>query len=680
VVEKEARGVSTTIKKLLQENETLKNRLEEAEETLRAIQQGEVDALVINGPEGEQVFTLKGAEYPYRVFFEEMNEGAVTLTRTGIIGYSNRSFSRMIGIPLEKIIGTEFYSYISGEYRAIFDNMLQECARNQQGFGEGRIDITSQGLNVPIHLSCKSGEIAGIPSIFLIITNLTEQINFETTLKKQAELLDKAHDAITVRDLNNRIIYCNKGSERMYGWKSAEVVGKIANDVFFKEPYPQPREVEALKDVTDNGEWNGEMYHVAREGKHIIVDSRWTLLRDDEGNPESILVINTDITEKKDLMAQFHRAQRLESIGTLASGIAHDMNNILSPVLLSVDLFKTKLGDDESFKLLEILETNIKRGADLTKQILSFARGVEGERQLVQIARLITELETTIKATFPKSIQISTKIPDDLWTIFGDLTQIHQVLMNLCVNARDAMPHGGLLRIEAENLFIDDNYVQMNIEAKPGPHVAISVIDTGTGMTPDVMDRIFEPFFTTKKQGEGTGLGLSTARGIVKSHGGFIHVYSEVDQGSTFKIHLPSSSMSEEATKEQTRLETFQGRGELILIVDDEEMIRIITAKILEQHGYTTITAANGADAITIYSQRKDEVKLVILDMMMPVMDGNACIRKIREIDEIVKIIGVSGLGQIGIHPDVIKTTSDFLMKPYTAEKLTQTVHSILAS
>ncbi len=260
-----------------------------------------------------------------------------------------------------------------------------------------------------------------------------------------------------------------------------------------------------------------------------------------------------DITEKNKLEEQFLRAQRMESIGTLASGIAHDINNVLLPILLSLDLLKQKFPDVESQKLIDILERSAKRGASLIKQVQSFGRGIKGERIALQAGHLISEIRQMATETFPRSIEIRTDIPKDLWVISGDATQLHQVIMNLCVNARDAMPDGGILSISAENLLIDENFARINIEAKVGPYIAITVSDTGTGIAPELRGRIFEPFFTTKEPGKGTGLGLSTALGIVKSHGGFINVYSEVGNGTAFKIYLPAITTIETRKAEDTQ-------------------------------------------------------------------------------------------------------------------------------
>jgi PAS domain S-box-containing protein len=301
----------------------------------------------------------------------------------------------------------------------------------------------------------------------------------------------------------------------VYGWKAQEAIGKNADELLYKQETLSQLQ-NNYKSLIEFGSWQGELHQVTKQGKEIIVASRWTLMRDEEGQPKSILTVNTDITEKKQLETQFLRAQRMESLGTLASGIAHDLNNALTPMLMTVQLLATKLPDERSQQWLSILETNIKRAADLVKQVLWFSRGLEGKRTTLEVGRLISEIKQIVKQTFSRAIEIRTDIPkQNLWTVFGDATQLHQVLMNLCVNARDAMPDGGILEISARNLWIDEYYVRMNIDAKVGPYVVITVSDTGTGIKREILDRIFEPFFTTKEVGKGTGLGLSTVIGII---------------------------------------------------------------------------------------------------------------------------------------------------------------------
>jgi CheY-like chemotaxis protein len=342
-------------------------------------------------------------------------------------------------------------------------------------------------------------------------------------------------------------------------------------------------------------------------------------------------------------------------------------------------MLKEKYKDEQSQKLLTILEKNSQRGADLIKQVLSFSRGVEGERNPLQVKHPISEIEKIAKETFPRNIEIQTNISRDLFTVSGDATQLHQVIMNLCVNARDAMPDGGILNITASNFFIDENYARMRTEAKVGSYVAIAVSDTGIGIPSKIVDRIFEPFFTTKEFGKGTGLGLSTALAIVKSHGGFINVNSEVGKGTTFRVYLPAIKTELQNVEEQ-QLELPVGNGEFVLVAEDEDSVREVTISTLEKYGYNVLTANDGAQAVAEYAQNTDKTKVILMDMMMPVMDGHASIRAIRKINPEVKIIAVSGLAEKDKLKNIADHTNAFLPKPYTAEKLLKTIHDVLSA
>ena len=510
-----------------------------------------------------------------------------------------------------------------------------------------------------------------------IRSDITERKRAEEQIREQAALLDQAQDAILVRDLDHNILFWNKGAQEIYGWSAEEVIGKNAAEILFKDRSAQFDA--ARQAIIENGEWKGEMHQVRRDGTEIIVESRWTLVRDEQGRPKSILIINTDITEKKRMESQFLRAQRMESIGTLAGGIAHDLNNVLSPILMAIDMLQLRVTDENSKKWFEVLRANAERGGSMVRQVLSFARGVEGERVALQPKHLIKEIVKILRETLPKSIEINFQIPNDLWMISADATQMHQVLMNLCVNARDAMPEGGSISIKAENIFLDENYARMHIEAKAGRFVVITVSDTGPGMTADVQSRIFEPFFTTKEMTKGTGLGLSTALTIVKSHGGFINVYSELHKGSQFSVYLPALDTPGTVDAAAARTDLPLGHGELILVVDDEESIREITRGTLETFGYTVLTASDGTEALALYADKKNEIAVVLTDMVMPFMDGPATIRALQRMNPSVRIIAASGLGT-GLHPGEgpLEGVSVFLNKPYTAEKLLKTLAEVL--
>lgn len=504
-----------------------------------------------------------------------------------------------------------------------------------------------------------------------------ERTRADQQIREQAALLDIATDAILVRDLANRILFWNKGAERLYGWSYEDAIGQLTPELLHKQAALQFQDAQDA--LLSQGEWQGELNQITKAGQEIIVESRWTLVRDDDNNPRSILVVSTDVTAKKQLEAQFFRAQRLESIGTLASGIAHDLNNILTPVLATAQLLQMKLTDldERNQQMLQALEANARRGAALVKQVLSFARGVEGRHTTLQVKHVIWEIQQIIRETFPKSIAVEVEVPNDLWMVTGNATQLHQVLMNLCVNARDAISHTGLIRISAENFVVDEHYTRMNIDAKAGPYTAISVSDTGEGISPELIDRIFEPFFTTKEVGKGTGLGLSTVLGIIKSHHGFITVISTIGEGTQFKIFLPAVTTMEYGNTEAS--ETLNGQNELILVVDDEVAIREVSRATLETYHYRVLTASDGIEAISLYVQHQAEISLVLVDLMMPSLDGPTTIRTLQRINPHVKVIAVSGLLAEAQPSSGTQTGMHFLPKPYTAKELLKTIYTVLA-
>jgi two-component system, cell cycle sensor histidine kinase and response regulator CckA len=314
----------------------------------------------------------------------------------------------------------------------------------------------------------------------------------------------------------------------------------------------------------------------------------------------------------------------------------------------------------------------------MIKQVLSFARGLEGERVVIQPKHVIKDIIKILKDTLPKTIMIQFHFADDLWMISADATQIHQVLMNLCVNSRDAMPNGGLLKITTSNVTLDEHYARIHLDAHPGKYVVITVEDTGTGMSPKVLNRVFDPFFTTKEIGKGTGLGLSTALTIVRSHGGFFNVYSEVGKGSNFMIYLPAAESNVVEAEEKTQ-QIIEGHDEVVLVVDDEEPIRQITKGTLETFGYKVLTAADGTEAVALYAQNRGDIRVVLTDMMMPFMDGVSTVRALQRINPDVKIIAASGLTTNDKFAEVTNLgVKFFLHKPYTAEKLLSVLADVL--
>jgi two-component system, cell cycle sensor histidine kinase and response regulator CckA len=504
---------------------------------------------------------------------------------------------------------------------------------------------------------------------------------------EQSLLLDLVTDAIVLWSVEGQVKYWNRSAERTYGWTAERAIGKQMLDFLYD--LDDPHYQAAIAQTLDRGEWSGELQLLTREGKSVVVTSHWYLIVANTGMPHSILTIDTDITQHKLLERQFLHAQRLENLGALASGIAHDLNNILTPIVAITELLPLRLKnlDERTQKLLGTLSENSKRGRELVAQILTFARGSDGEHTIVQPQHLLAEVMQIARQTFPKSIEVSLRIENSqLWTLSADANQLHQVLLNLCVNARDAMPDGGELTIMAENVILSDTYPKLPLNAPGGAYVAITVSDTGVGIEPSVLDLIFEPFFTTKEIGKGTGLGLSIVRTIVDNHQGFIDVVSQIDSGTQFRLYLPAivpgsgNSQPSIATEaHRGHLPLLTGKGELILIVDDEPSIREILGTTIESYEYRTISASNSQQAIELYTQHHDEIHAILLDYMMPGGNPTSTLAQFHSIDPNVRAIVMSGLsaGEISAHQHG-ETVKAFLAKPFSTEDLLHTLKTVL--
>jgi len=503
----------------------------------------------------------------------------------------------------------------------------------------------------------------------------------EEKLREQAALLDITEEAIIVYDENDTVLYWNNGAVKMYGWSRSEIIGKNAGD--FLNALDKEAVFKAKAAVSETGHWIGEFTHTTKSGKEIIVASRWNSMPPSKHGQESkpILILNTDITNKKKFESHLLRAQRLESLGRLVSGIAHDLNNILSPILLSLQLLKRKTADEKTKSLINTLELSAKRGGNLVKQVLSFAKGVECERVPIKIEHSVQEVEKILFETFPKTIDIDIFYNKPLWYVHGDSTQLHQVLLNLCVNARDAMHpfNSGTLRINISNATVSEVEAAIYPDAHAGRYVKVSVSDTGTGIAPEHLDSIYEPFFTTKDPGQGTGLGLSTVFMIVKSHQGFISVYSELNKGTTFNVFLPAFDSDEAEVEPLDSCLQIQGVGEQILVIDDEAPVREVTQAALSDNGYDVITACDGQDGLEKIHNAQEKISAAIIDMMMPKLDGPTTIKQIRQTHPEIKIIAVSGLFSYKkILMESGETIDAFLQKPYTSEQLLGTLHDLL--
>ena len=561
------------------------------------------------------------------------------------------------------------------------------------GYSLGAVDFLYKPI-VPEILKSKVAAFVDLYEKSQEIKNQTQQlrVELEAQVRKRTVELQVANQtlnsiigaspqAIIGVDGQRNVSLWNPAATRIFGWTADEVMGRRVP--FVTDDKRGESDLFNQRVLEGEAFTNYELQRTRRDGTLLDLLVSAAPIYDDNAKVDGFVTVVADITEYKRLEQQLLRAQRLESLGTLASGIAHDLNNVLAPISMALELFRMKLDDSGSQSTLDALDSCVNRGAALIRQVLTFARGIQGERVQVQTRHLLQETEKVLVQTLPKSITVVSDVPRDLWVVSAEPTQLHQVLMNLCINARDAMPEGGRLRITGRNVVLDETYVQMNPELSVGPYVVIEVHDTGQGIPAEIQNKIFEPFFTTKEPGKGTGLGLSTVAAIVRNHNGYINLYSEVGKGTSFKIYFPALPNQANQLHSNRAAMLPAGAGELILIADDEAAVRQITRLTLETHGYRVVEAQDGAEGVAIYAQHRGEIQLVISDMDMPVMNGAAMIRSLERINPCVRVITTSGLVANAKTSDSTASQPSLrvpLPKPYTAEQLLRTVHSVLNS
>ncbi len=503
-----------------------------------------------------------------------------------------------------------------------------------------------------------------------------EAVRLQEKTTEQASLLDKARDAIFVTAMDGRITYWNKSAENLYGWAAAEAEGRLLPELLSA----RPDLVSAAAAARTSGEWVGELRQLTKDGRELVVESRWTLVIAKDGRAESMMVISTDITDKWKIEEHLLRAQRMESIGTLAGGIAHDLNNTLLPIIMSIDVLKLRLTEPGLRGMLETMEKSAHRSADMVRQLLSFARGVEGQRQPVGAKEVVDEVARLMQETFPKNIHLQISAASGLPAFDGDSTQVQQAILNLCVNARDAMAEGGCLVLTAGTMQVDGSGEHADGRVKAGSYVVFKIEDNGSGIDEAVKEKIFDPFFTTKEFGKGSGLGLSSVMAIVTGHHGFITVESAPDRGTQFCLFFPVStcvSAVTATTASHAEDPAVTGHGQMVLVIDDEENIRSVACSTLEAFGYRAMTAKHGRDGVDVYRRSPESIDVVLTDIMMPVLDGVGAIQEIRRINPRARIIAASGL-QTPADLSHVEGIAHFLPKPYSASTLLNAIETVM--
>jgi PAS domain S-box-containing protein len=629
------------------------------------------------------------SELRYRRLFEAARDGIL------IVNPDNRKIvdvnpylAELIARPRDWILGKEIFEIgllrDERESQAMFEGLLTAGYVRYDDLPLKRSD----GLQVDVECVCNLYPEGGRQIIQCNIRDISQRKQSDARLRESEErfrLVARAvSDVVWDLDVRTDVLWWSEEFFTTFGYSAGEV-SQLLNSWVDRLHPEDALQVTAnfLKAIASStNSWRDEYRFKRKDGTFASVEDCGFILRDGEGKAVRMVGGMKDLTSQKSIEAEYLRAQRLASIGTMAAGIAHDLNNVLAPIMLATDLLRNEPGTEpRRERILDVINNSAKRGADLVRQVLEFTRGMDGERVRINLGPMLNEIGGIIRHTFPRNIHIELKTTETPWLVSGQPTQIHQVLLNLAVNARDAMPGGGKLTIKISNLLIGNEGVPLNPEAEPGPYVLIEIADTGVGMSADIIAHIFDMFFTTKKDGQGTGIGLTTVGAIVKSHGGFQTVESKVGRGSTFRTYLPAldHSNATAGTSPVVRRPP-AGHGELVLIVDDESSIRDISQQVLKAYGYRVITAGNGAKAIALFAKHANDISIIVADLMMPVLDGADTIEAVRKLKPDLRIIASTGLntGELYARAQAIGV-KNFLLKPYTAETLLELLHAVLA-
>lgn len=516
-----------------------------------------------------------------------------------------------------------------------------------------------------------------------------ERLQIEIQERKQAEeqirrlgsAVEQSIDGIAISDLKSKVTYVNDAFAQMHGYSRAEMIGMKMENLHNEVQMDELKSV--LQQLETTGSWMGEIGHARKDGTPFPAYMSITLLTDDEGKSTEFMGIVRDITDQKGLEAQLRQSQKMEAIGRLAGGVAHDFNNVLTAIIGYADLMLTGLAEDDPFRsnLVEIRNGG-QRAASLTRQLLAFSRRQILQPVVLDLNTVIIDFVKMLERLLGEDVELETVLASGLRRVEADPGQMEQVVMNLVVNSRDAMPGGGKLTIETVNVDLDEDYARGHeIRLQPGPYVMLGVSDTGKGMDKETQSLIFEPFFTTKEKGKGTGLGLATVYGIVKQSGGYIWVYSEPGRGTTFKIYLPAVAVEGEAIPGQegpTSTERLAGT-ETILIVEDDDGVRNLACQILRPQGYTILEAKDGMEALRVNEEHGDQIHLMITDVVMPGMSGKEVEERLRPLRPDIKVIYMSGYTDNAIlHHGVLSPEVEFLQKPFAVDGLKRKVREVL--
>lgn len=623
---------------------------------------------------------LRESEEKFKQIFESANVGKSVTLPTGEMNV-NKAFCDLLGYTQEELKNKKWQDLTPAEDIATIQEFLDPLLKGDQNSARfNKRYIHKDGSYIWADVSCairrdKSGKAQ---HFITTIVDITDRLKAQETQRRLAAAIYQVTDGIMITDRDGNIEYVNPAIEAMTGYSSEELMGNKPS--ILKSGEQDPAFYENLWNIITSGDtWSGQFTNRRKDGSLYHADTTIAPVVDESGKIANFVMVKRDVTEKLELSRQLLQAQKMEALGTLAGGIAHDFNNLLQVVLgYSEILLGNKKSDDPERDGLQKIHSAAQRGTDLVRNLLTFSRKLEPNLRPVDLKKEVAEIEKLFFRTIPKNIKIVVRSEDKLKEIMADTSQIGQILMNLAVNARDAMPDGGVLTIEAQNIELGDDFSSAHPEVKPGPYVLLTVTDTGHGMDPQTVDRIFDPFFTTKELGKGTGLGLATVHGIVKQHQGCVTCSSQKAKGTIFKIYFPAIEREEhQQTVEQFTVPA--GENQTILVVDDDEIIRNLGRLILTSSGYQCLEAADGKEALRIYKEYGEKISLVLLDINMPEMDGLTCLKELLKLNPKVKALICTGLLDNFTEEGAIESGAMGLVsKPYSLQNLLTRIHEIL--
>ena len=654
------------------ETERLERRLRETEACLDAIRTGEVDALVIHGPRGEQIYTLKDADRPYRLIIEKMREGAVTVRPDGLILYSNRQFAAMLGIPLEEVMGADLFGLAAPESLEGLKTLVEQ---SQVAVASGDVEFRRRsGGPLLAYLSMAPLAIDGIQTLSVVVTDMTEERRTQDERARLAAIVSQSLDGVLVLDSGGKIVYANPSCRKISGYAASELVG-LGMETFDAELVSP-----VFAGLEKDGFWKGRVARARKDGTVVELDVSVSPLRATEGTISNYIIQFRDVTHAVDMEKKIRQMERTEALGRLAGGVAHDLNNILMPIMVNTELLleDTEPGTQQHALLRNIHEAALRQKA-LVSRILSFTRKANPSFLPVRMGPLVDEALKLLEPSLPASVTIRCVANSAGDTVIGDATELHELVTNLFTNAIDAMQaNGGVLDVSLTDVLLGEGDPALGLG--PGPYMKLTVRDTGCGIPAHVLDKIFDPFFTTKQTGKGTGIGLSIVRGIVKSHGGGVSLVSREGQGTEVTVCLPAARAAAPEVKPRTLAKGEVVRGRSVLIVDDEDMVLDTLRRAVLSLGHRPTAVKSAAGALALFRSEPLDFDLALVDQTMPHMNGLELAAELKRTRPDFPVILVTGYSKVVNDPTLRQAgVAEVVMKPLSLKDLAAVIDRVLA-